>query len=459
MRAEEGKWKTLQSSVEQYMEKWSMAEEGCHIVAGISGGADSVCLLFVLLTLKKKKNMHITAVHVNHMLRGRDAEHDEAFVKRLCERNGVLCRVFRIDAAGEARRRKCTVEEAGREIRRECMEQVLKEEHADRIALAHHRDDNAETIIMNLCRGTGIKGMRGILPCAGRYIRPLLCVRKAEIEEALKEKGVGWRTDATNQENIYTRNRIRNRIMGELEEINPKAAEHISQTAEKISAVWEYMEEETGRFKKRCIKKTEEGLLIFESAFSEVPEKLKSEVARGILITACGREKDLSGTHVENLLALFGKQTGREMDFPYGIHARRTYDGILLAGKDTPVKKEDTPKMEIRIFGYEKGQEKCWENWRENPYTKWFDYDIIKNSPILRHRRPGDYITVDGQGSRQKLKKFFINEKIPKEKRDSVWLIADGEEIMWIVGYRQNKAYQITDKTRNIMEIEIYGGK
>ena len=197
----EKKWEGLQKKVESYLKRWNMIERGEHIVAGISGGADSVCLLFVLLRLRETQGIQVTAVHVNHLLRGKAADGDESFVAELCKRHDVPCRVFRIHAAAEARKRSCSLEEAGREIRRESMKSVLEEVHADKIAFAHHQGDNAETVLMNLCRGSQVKGMRGILPVAGEFIHPLLCVGKSEIEEALSERGVSWRIDATNFEN------------------------------------------------------------------------------------------------------------------------------------------------------------------------------------------------------------------------------------------------------------------
>ena len=183
----EKKWEGLQKKVESYLKRWNMIERGEHIVAGISGGADSVCLLFVLLRLRETQGIQVTAVHVNHLLRGKAADGDESFVAELCKRHDVPCRVFRIHAAAEARKRSCSLEEAGREIRRESMKSVLEEVHADKIAFAHHQGDNAETVLMNLCRGSQVKGMRGILPVAGGFIHP--CVWESQRSRRLFRNG------------------------------------------------------------------------------------------------------------------------------------------------------------------------------------------------------------------------------------------------------------------------------
>lgn len=455
--AEEKKWEGLQKKVESYLRRWNMIERGEHIVAGISGGADSVCLLFVLLRLQKTMGIRVTAVHVNHMLRGEAADADECFVEELCAQQNVPCRVFRIDVAQEAKKRKCSEEEAGREVRREAMLKVMQEVHGNKVAFAHHQDDNAETVIMNLCRGSQVKGMRGILPVSGNLIHPLLCVGKAEIEAALKEQEIPWRIDATNMEDAYTRNRIRNRVMKELKEINPGTAEHISRMAEKMSELWEYMEWETGTYIKGCVEEADDGKLIRKEDLERIPKVFREEVIRAVLCEVCASEKNLRAVHVQDVHGLMEKQPGRSISLPYGVKALRTYEGVLIRKKET-MKKRPKEKPEIgfnmRVFDRREG-----EKWPDTPYTKWFDYGIIKDRLVMRTRREGDYITVTADGKRQTLKKFFINQKIPAGRRDKIWLIADGNEIVWIVGYRQNKAYQITDKTVKIAEIEIYGGE
>ena len=455
--AEEKKREGLQKKVESYLRRWNMIERGEHIVAGISGGADSVFLLFVLLSVQKTMGIRVTAVHVNHMLRGEEADADERFVEELCRQQNVPCRVFRIDVAKEAEKRKCSQEEAGREVRREAMRKVMVEEHADKIAFAHHQDDNAETVVMNLCRGSRVKGMRGILPVSGELIHPLLCVGKAEIEAALKEQGIPWRIDATNLEDAYTRNRIRNRVMKELNEINPGTAEHISRMAEKMSELWEYMEAETGTYIKECVKETDGGKLIRKAELERVPKVFREEVIRSVLCGVCAGEKNLRAVHVQDIHGLMEKQPGRSISLPYGVRALRTYEGVLIQKKEKmgeQLEKKPEIGFKMQVFDRREG-----EKWPDTPYTKWFDYDIIKGRLVMRTRREGDYITVTADGKRQTLKKFFINQKVPAGKRDEIPLIADGNEIVWIVGYRQNKAYQITERTVKIVQIEIYGGE
>lgn len=176
--------------VSEYIRRYEMLEQGDRIIAGVSGGADSICLLFMLIDIVKETGCSIVAVHVHHGLRGAAADADADYVEKVCEEQGIKCRVFREDVKAFADQKGQTLEEAGRNVRRECFRKVMEEEQGTKIALAHHQDDNAETLILNLCRGCGIKGLGGIAPVSGIFIRPLLCLRKNEIEAYLKERGL-----------------------------------------------------------------------------------------------------------------------------------------------------------------------------------------------------------------------------------------------------------------------------
>ena len=200
--------------VRAYIEKQHMILAEDHIIAGISGGADSVCLFFVLLDLRDRMGISFTAVHVNHGLRGEAANRDEEFVRELCGQYGIPLEVFRVDLESISKKRKQSLEECGRNIRREAFEQIRERCGGTKIALAHHQNDNAETLLWNLARGTGLTGLGGIRPVNGRYIRPLLCLDRNEIEDLLRQRGQGYCTDDTNGDTEYTRNKLRHLEIG-----------------------------------------------------------------------------------------------------------------------------------------------------------------------------------------------------------------------------------------------------
>lgn len=218
----------MEQKVNAYIQKYHMLEKGEKIVIGVSGGADSVCLLFLLLSLRSEWDLKLQAVHVHHGLRGADADADEQYVRKLCQVQDVPLYVFHEDVKAYAKERGMTEEEAGRVLRRERFVQIKNETGASKIVLAHHKNDNVETVLWNLSRGSGIRGAGGIRPKNGDWIRPLLCVTREEIEDYLGERKIAYCEDATNKEDDYTRNRLRNHVIPYLqEEINALSLIHI----------------------------------------------------------------------------------------------------------------------------------------------------------------------------------------------------------------------------------------
>jgi len=219
----------MYQKVSAYIKEHQMLNEQDRVIVGVSGGADSICLLFMLIEMQKKMEFSIVAVHINHGLRGEAALRDEEYVQKVCAEQDVELVIFHEDIREFAKTQGYTEEEAGRELRRKRFQQVLEERKGTKIALAHHKNDNVETFLWNLCRGTGLKGMRGILPASGVWIRPLLCLSRKEIETYLEQIGISYCTDETNYEDIYTRNRIRNHVIPYLEEhINAQSVSHMS---------------------------------------------------------------------------------------------------------------------------------------------------------------------------------------------------------------------------------------
>lgn len=448
----------MKEKIRAYVREHSMLEKGDKVIVGVSGGADSICLLFMLLELKEEYALEITAVHVNHCLRGDDAVADERYVERVCKENGIPCRIYRKDIECIAKNRKQSTEEAGREVRRECFLDAAGEESGTKIALAHHMDDNAETLLLHLSRGSGLRGLGGMYPVRGRWIRPFLCVSRDEIEKYLQEQGISYCTDSTNFEDFYTRNRVRRKVLPILEtEVNSQAVVHMNRTMEEVRMVWEYMDSQAGKAYREFVREEKTRIRILDSLWEEVPKILRTMVIHKALTVCAGREKDLSRVHILEVERLFSMQTSRQISLPYQMCARRTYGGVILEksmeqGEET--EKNFRYQVQMRVFEREEGEEAP-----QKRYTKWFDYDIIKGNVEIRTRRPGDYLIIDKEGRRQKLKSYFINEKIPGDEREKILLVADGDCILWIVGYRTSSTYQIGRHTKTVLEIQINGGE
>ena len=403
----------------------------------------------------------MTVVHIHHGLRGESADVDENYVRALCEKLDVELLAFHKDVGRYAKEQKLTLEEAGRNVRRHIFEEVCHRKNGTRIALAHHQNDNAETLLWNLSRGCGLKGIGGISPVDGKYIRPLLGVRRQEIEEYLKENNIDYCTDETNLEDHYTRNRLRNHVIPYLErEINPRAVSHMADTMEQMRTVWAFMEEEVEKCRKYCVKPKQDkadGVVILEEGFRSVNETVRTFLIHELLCETAGRKKDIEQIHVKLVEELMEHQTGRKIMLPYEMTGERCYEGIWLHKVKDKEKSGENSKPPVQMRILERTPQTS--VFPKKTYTKWFDYDIIKNSLTVRTRQPEDVLGVNRQGGTQKLKSYFINEKIPAKSRERILLIAEGHQILWVVGYRMSSRYQISEHTKRIIEIKIMEDK
>lgn len=454
--------------VKSYVEKWHMLKSEDRVIVGISGGADSICLVLVLLELQKTIGFEMVAVHVNHGMRGEESDADEQYVKQFCAEHGILCECYFAEVELFAKNRKQSTEEAGREVRREFFSQALCTHRGTKIALAHHKDDSAETFLFHLARGTGLKGLGGIAPVNGNVIRPLLCVRRSEIEAYLGKCQVSYCIDRTNESDAYTRNRIRNHVIPYLEkEINSKAVEHMNETMEYIRQIQEFLELQTQVAWEKCVCKEGENYVVLEEPYRQLAEAIRPLLLKKVLTEVSGHAKDLESVHVMKVQELFERQSGRRLDLPYHVEAKRTYQGIVLGWKQSKVstvpveqiydmsKLEETFHVGNQVIRCKISKQKT----SEKNNTIQLDCDIIKDNISFRTRREGDYITIHPDGRTQKLKSYFINEKIPQEERNNILLVADGNHILWVVGYRKSCAYQVTEGTKRVLEIQIDKGE
>lgn len=466
-------WKTEQK-VKVYVERFHMIEPKDTIVLGISGGADSVCLLKILARWKEAWGISLRAVHVHHQLRGEEADADERFVRELCENEGIPCRVFHEDVQGMAQREKIGLEEAGRIARYRCFATVCEDVGGGKIALAHHQDDLAETMLHHLVRGTGMAGLCSLKPVSGNRIRPLLCLEKEEILVYLKAAGQPWRTDSSNLEDDYTRNRIRHHVLEELKtEVNPRAVRHMAQLSEELEETRAVLAQVAAEKRRQYVRKSEKGMLLAEELKKE-PDLIGRQIVHDLLKEISGKQKDFTRIHVEAVQELWNRKVGARRDLPYGMQVIRTYDGIYLERKAEKCETRDSEKNAgIQINVHSEGTEsfqigeltltvsrtaRDFGEIPEKKYTKWFDYDRIKQTLVIRHRQPGDRICLFDGGGSKKLKDYLIDRKIPAQKRDQLWLLADGSDILWIIGDRISAAYKVTAESQRILQAEIKGG-
>lgn len=449
-----------------YIEKYGMIQAGDKVIAGVSGGADSLCLLFLLAEYGKKVDFSLIAVHVEHGIRGQESLEDQEFVENLCKEQGIDLRCVSCNVPQMAREKGWTLEEAGRAARYEAFRKTCEETGGTRIAVAHNQNDQAETMLWNMARGSGLTGAAGIRPVRENIIRPLLCVSRQEIEEYLRSRGISWRTDRTNEEMRYTRNCIRHHILPAMErELNEKTTVHLAQLSQDIRQVEQYLEKTVEKTVRETAVFLEGRAEIQAEKFLQEEELIQERALRLCLKKAgCGL-KDVGRRHIRQLLKLFAGQSGKRVSLPGGWMAVKQFDQVCIMQEGSAyISREaeflkqlkipgatETPWgiLETTVFEYES------ENIPQNKYTKWLNYDKISSNLQLRTRRPGDYLVINRQGGRKKLKEYFVEEKIPAEKRKDILLVTCGSEILWVVGYRISEAYKITDQTEKALQITI----
>ncbi|MBR1691365.1 MAG: tRNA lysidine(34) synthetase TilS [Lachnospiraceae bacterium] len=505
--------------VRRYIEENRMIAPGDYILAGVSGGADSVCLFFLLQSLREKLSFGLSVMHVNHGLR-ETADRDEQFVRELCRKYQVPFTAKKVDVSSLADEKGLSLEEAARMARYEAFfEQAAllqkSGQAAVKLAVAHHRNDQAETVLFHLFRGSSLTGLRGMKPVRTQkevtIIRPMLRIGRQEIEEYLKEQRLSYVTDETNADNRYARNRIRNEILPAASQfICPETVRHIAQTAEDLDRLEDYLDtivsaeyesivqrkyrtDKSSDSQKSTQKNSQTGssegnrnviekknqtdrcflLRIEEASFIGKHSYLQSELIYRAIGELAGRNKDITRRHVESVCGLFSMQVGRQIDLPYQICARRDYDAVeLFVKQKQPHEKEkegqepfwqqliiggtirlpDGSELSARVFPYEKSMEIP-----KNKYTKWLDYGKIRQCPVVRNRRVSDYFYIDDAHTKT-VKDYMINEKIKKEEREQLFLICEDHHMLWMPGYRISAYYKISQKTENVLELVYLGG-
>lgn len=474
------------AKVLDYVKKYRMIEEKDTIIAGVSGGADSVCLLFMLLQIREKIPFRLAVVHVNHGIR-EDSGEDADYVRGLCAKYELPFHLTEIKLKDYAKEEGLSEEEAGRKIRYQAFEAALREElsfcdtskDADggKIAVAHNSNDRAETMLFHLFRGTGLTGLAGIKPVNGKIIRPLLCLTRREIEDWLIRQKIPYQTDSTNASDIYTRNKIRHHILPYAEEeICQRAISHMNRTADDLLEAEDFIKKQTLLAKEKCIsyEKEEEELSIKIdiSLLFEQEEYLQRRILLSCLEDITKGRKDITSVHIADIRKLFQGTGSGEIHLPYGVTVYRKYNVGMMIEKREKRDKDQMPEqnslcayqifppcslripglgnVEFTIFPYEKT-----ENIPQKTYTKWFDYDKITRSIVFRVRETGDYLTINKEMDRKSLKDYFINEKIPKEERKSFYVLAENSHILWVPGYRISEYYKVSENTLHVLQVRV----
>ena len=449
----------------------SLITKGDKVVVAVSGGPDSVCLLHILLALKNRYELQLYVAHFNHNFRGLEAQKDAQYVADLCEELEVMCFVKSENVAVYAKENNLSDEEAGRIKRYEFFREVKKKTSANKIAVGHNFNDQAETVLMRLLRGAGLQGLSAIHYKRGDVIRPLLDVEREDIEDYCVVNELNPKTDITNLKPVYHRNKIRLELIPYLKEnYNPNLLEALVRTAKILKADSDYLDSQAyDIFKLICSMDSNEKISIPIPSIDIMHVAMKTRLFRLASERLVGKREVFSYTHIQSILALVSKKnTGKRLQLPMGITALINYDKLIFTTSseieyDYSYKLKVDELVEINelgaVFTAKILNRTAMKKINVDNNKKIFDFDKVKNDLIIRNRNVGDVFRPLGMKGKKKLKDFFIDNKVERSERSKTALICDGGKIMWVVGHRISDYYKVTKQTTTFLLIEYHDEK
>lgn len=459
--------KDMQDTVLNNILEHNLISKNDNIVAGISGGLDSMALLMTLYNLREELDFNILVCHVNHGVRD-EASLDQDYVRKKAESLGLEFYTINVDMVSYGKEKGITAEEAGRELRYGFFREVLKKAGIGKIAVAHNKNDQAETLLQRIIRGTGIDGLKGMEFKTQDIIRPILNISREEIENYLHSNNIHYVVDKTNLMPIYNRNKVRLELIPYIQEnFNPNIIETLWRTSQSSNIDSNYLDMISNQTYDKIVKEENKYRIVLDSLnFRKIHRSIQNRIIRLSFQKLIQNIQGMGQYHVSSLVDMFldGK-TGKQMNLPNGLIGRVSYDDLIIeriiemANNDYCYNLElgnniiEELDMEIALNLVGKSE------FRKTFNTKCIDYDKLKGGLSLRNRRDGDRIVPLGMKGSKKIKDYFIDKKIPREKRDEIPLLVDDENIVWILGHSISELYKVRDSTKRILAIEYKGGK
>ena len=449
------------------IEKNLMFHKGDIVIVAVSGGPDSICLLHLLNDLSKELDLKLIVAHVNHCLRGQEADKDQEFVHNFCEDFKIECYSKRIDINKIAKVDNISSETAGRNARYEYFNELKNKLKANKIALAHNANDQAETVLMRIIRGTGLEGLGGIKPVRdGIFVRPLINITRNQIEEYCTNNNINPRIDKTNLESIYTRNKIRLELIPYIEKnFNSDIINGLIRLGDIAKRDNDFIEKQVDFSYKRYCNRKQGKVIIKSEAFNE-DEAILSRLIRRTFQQINGNLYNFEKVHIYDIINIQKQGTGKEVTLPGGINAINDYGDIIITKEDKFLELEKyefclhiNEENRIQYIGKNitlkllENEKKI--NFMNKPNIRNFDFDKIRGNIVIRNKRDGDKFVPFGMKGTKKLKDLFIDLKVKKRERSSIPLICFGEDIAWIVGYRVSEKFKITEDTKSILQIKL----
>ncbi|MBE0415694.1 MAG: tRNA lysidine(34) synthetase TilS [Dehalococcoidia bacterium] len=477
---------SLKQRVFEFIQKDGLIQGEEILLVGVSGGPDSVCLLHILCQLKEALGVSLHVAHLDHMLRGADSAADARYVSHLAHRLGIPATVERRDVKVFRAEHRLSLEEAAREVRYDFFARVAESLGAKRIALGHTQDDQVETILMHLMRGTGLGGLRGMQPITlwssperGAFwvVRPLLEVTRKETEEYCSACDLEPRSDFSNFSPNFLRNRLRYELIPILRSYNPNVSAALLRTARAAAADFSFFEQQVSQVWQQVVTEQPNGLLLDSEAILSLHPALKRHLLRRVLGEILGELTDIQSIHIEKMMEALSKPAGKRLSLPRGLVFYVGYNTCLVTkgAYDTcpfpPLEGEhrlnlpgDTalPGWRVRASIVPPGERGEGFSERsigvrraEGADRACFDLDETGMELVVRGRKAGERFQPLGMREPKKLQDFMVDAKIPRSWRDRVPLVCSPDGILWVVGWRIAERVKVKDSTKQVLHLEF----
>ena len=497
----------LESKVLDFIQRYSLISPKEIVVVGVSGGADSVCLLHVLAKWRKGLGMKLHVAHLNHQLRGAESEADAEYVSNLAGSLGIPITIDSQDVAAYRTERNCSIEEAARELRYAFLARVAKWVGANRIAIGHTRDDQVETILMHILRGTGITGLCGLAPCSPMVydrqemslraealsvakgqrsnllvIRPLLNITREETASYCQEHQLAPRIDSSNLSLSFFRNRLRLQLLPLLRQYNPSFDQALLRLADIAKEDSAFIEQQASELWDEVARQENNAIYLDKKQLASLPIALQRQLLRTAVTELAGDARDIEASHIEAARSLLNKPASKRISLPHGFICQGGYDEIVIASTakqsqlppcpfpplpgEVPLKvpgmtvfpgwkviasivRERTDSLSLR------GALSTSEGTCQSNLVADFDLHTTGTELFVRQRRPGDRFQPLGMSMPKKLHEFMIDAKIPRSWRDHIPIVCSPQQILWIAGWRIDDRVKATEASKEILRLEF----
>ncbi|MBI5683417.1 MAG: tRNA lysidine(34) synthetase TilS [Deltaproteobacteria bacterium] len=458
--------------IKKTIERFKMLEKGDKVLAAVSGGVDSIVLLHILIMLKNEYELDdVSVIHLNHSMRGCESNRDYLFVRDIAKKRNIRFIGKTVDVMKAVNRKNGSLQEIARKIRYDFFEDAIRRYKADKVATGHTLDDNAETVLMRIIKGTSLKGLSGIPPVRDKFIRPLIEIKRADIERYANENRLKFVEDSSNKMGKYLRNRLRLNLLPILQQYNPRIKEDLARLAISIGRDEDYLKRETEKIYRRILFEDDKNSQVFDlKKTKKLPDTLKARVFLKAIACIKGNQMGIYSYHIDDIFKLiFNHEPQCSINLPKGVVVKKEYDKLIFAlgrqmgrGSIKGITGERLIKVPGSTYIKEIGKEikasileysDIDVMSKDSKHIAYFDMAKLIFPLVVRNFKTGDRVKPFGMKGTKKIKDLFIEKKMPSSERKKTPILLSGDDIIWVVGVRRGEGAKIDKDTRRILMV------